>query len=73
MCQYHNKYDSSGSTESEEVDKTFEITYGRGSVKGNTMKDTVYLADNIEIKKQIFGAVTKTTTKRTGYDGIIGK
>ena len=38
-----------------------------------TVKDTVYLTDNIEIKEQIFGAITKTETERKAYDGLIGK
>lgn len=37
------------------------------------MTDTVYLSDNIEITEQIFGAVIRSSTKRTGYDGILGK
>ena len=36
-----------------------------------TVKDTMYLADNIEIEKQIFGAITNTKCKRKNYDGLI--
>ena len=55
------------------MDGKFEIQYGIGSVEGYTVKDTVYLTDSIEIEKQIFGAVTKTTTRRNNYDGVLGK
>ena len=71
-CDGHNKYDSSESNDHEKIDTKFEIKYGKGGVLGNTVKDTMYLTSNIEIKKQLFGAVTKTTTARIGYDGIIG-
>ena len=73
FCKDHNKYDGSGSDDYDKVDDTFKIGYGKGGVEGMTVKDTVYLTDNIEIKKQIFGAVTKTETERKGYDGLIGK
>ena len=50
-----------------------KLKYGVGSVEGYTAKDTVYLTDGIEIKKQIFGAITKSTSLRSFYDGILGK
>ena len=49
-----------------------KLDTGKGGVEGMTLKDTVYLTDNIEIKEQIFGAVTETETERKGYDGLIG-
>ena len=70
FCKEHNKYDSS---EIDKIDDTFKVGYGKGGVEGMTVKDTVYLTDNIEIKEQIFGAITKTETLRKGYDGLIGK
>ena len=73
FCKDHNKYDGTGNDDYEKVDDTFKVGYGTGGVEGMTVKDTVYLTDNIEIKKQIFGAVTKTETERKGYDGLIGK
>ena len=69
-CKGNNKYDPSSA--SKVVDTDFRIGYGKGNVEGITVKDTVYLTPNIEIKEQLFGAISKTTTKRTGYDGIIG-
>ena len=73
LCADHNKYDSSLSEDKELVDDEFSVGYGKGGVEGMTMKDTVYLTDNIEIEKQIFGAVTKTKSERKDYDGLIGK
>ena len=73
LCAGHNKYDSSESEDYTEVDDEFKVGYGAGGIEGMTVKDTVYLTDNIEIKDQIFGAVTKTLTGRVGYDGLIGK
>ena len=55
------------------MDDKFEVQYGIGTVTGYTVKDTVYLTDSIEIENQIFGAVTKTTTLRRNYDGLLGK
>ena len=72
LCKDHNKYDSSKSTDHKEIDKKFKLTYGRGEVTGKTVEDTMYLTSNIEIKKQLFGAITKTTTAQPGYNGIIG-
>ena len=69
-CKGNNKYDPSSA--SKVVDTDFRREYGKGNIEGITVEDTVYLTPNIEIKKQLFGAISITTTKRTGYDGIIG-
>ena len=71
-CKNHNKYDSSESKKHEKIDDKYIIQYGKGKVTGMTVKDTVYLTSNIEITEQVFGAVTETTSERTGYDGVLG-
>ena len=68
-CKGNNKYDSSAS---KVLDRDFKIEYFRGEVSGITVEDTVYLTADIKIDQQLFGAITKSTTKRIGYDGIIG-
>ena len=72
-CKNYRKYDGSKSTKHEKIDNKFKIEYGVRSMEGYTVKDTVYLTDTIEIKKQIFGAVTKTSSKCRNYDGLLGK
>ena len=72
FCKDHNKYDSSLSNGYKDVDDAFKVGYGKGGVEGMTVKDTVFLTKNIEIEKQIFGAVTKMESIRKGYDGVLG-
>ena len=72
-CKDHNKYKSSDSDTFEKVDDDFEIVYGKGSVKGMTIKDTVFLTSNIEVKKQLFGAVSEIDIKLKGIDGVLGE
>ena len=72
-CKDHNKYKSSDSDTFEKVDDKFEIIYGMGSVKGMTLKDTVFLTSNIEVKKQVLGAVSELSFKLKGIDGVLGE
>ena len=72
-CKNHNKYKSSDSDTFEKVDDEFEIAYGGASVKGMTVKDTVFLTPNIEVKEQVFGAVDEIDIKLKGIDGVLGE
>ena len=72
-CKNHNKYESSDSDTFEKIDDDCEIVYGRVSVKGMTVKDTVFLTPNMEVKKQMFGAVSEIDIKLKGIDGILGE
>ena len=73
LCKDHNKYKSSDSGTFKKLDDTFKVKYGTGKVTGISSEDTVYLADGLEAKKQMFGAASKVTKKYIGYDGILGK
>ena len=72
-CGDHIQYKPSDSDTYEKVDDEFEITYGQGHVKGKSVKDTVYLTADMEVKGQIFGAVDKVDGIKLPCDGIIGK
>ena len=72
-CKDHNKYKSSDSDTFTKLDDDFDVKYGTGEVTGISSEDTVYLAEGLEAKKQMFGAASKVTKKYIGYDGILGK
>ena len=72
-CGDHTEYKSAVSETYEAVDDDFEIKYGQGHVKGKTVKDTVYLTADMEVKKQIFGAVDEILNLKLPCDGGLGK
>ena len=72
-CEEYTKYKSADSETSQLVDDKFAIKYGKGSVEGNSIKDTVYLTADMEVKKQIFGAVDKIVDVKMPCDGLLGK
>ena len=72
-CGDHSEYKSTDSDTSEPVDDDFKINYGKGSVTGKSVKDTVYLTADVEVKEQIFGAVEKIVDLKLPCDGTLGK
>ena len=72
-CEEYTKYKAADSETSEFIDNKFKIKYGTGSVKGKSMKDTVYLTADMEVEKQIFGAVDEVVGVKFPCDGLLGK
>merc|ERR1719230_854957 len=72
-CRTHNKYNPSSSTTYEADGQDFDITYGSGSVKGYTSKDTAKVGDISA--PMTFGEIQKVkgaTFLVSQMDGIIG-
>ena len=49
-CGNHNKYKSTDSETYEDVDDDFKIKYAKGSVKGKSVRDTVYLTTEMKVE-----------------------
>jgi len=72
-----NKYDSDASETFIDDGSEFKIQYGSGAVSGTFVKDTVTLADDLEVEEQEFAVVHDAKGMGIGYafgyfDGILG-
>ena len=45
--------------------------YGKVKTEGYIARDTIFLANGFEAKKQLFGAMTKTS-ESVPFDGLLG-
>ncbi|KAL8828939.1 MAG: hypothetical protein Q9191_002309 [Dirinaria sp. TL-2023a] len=71
-CQKHNTFGSADSTTFKSTGRTFNLTYGTGSVSGVTVNDTVRIAGmSVPLS---FGAASTTSDDFLEYpmDGILG-
>lgn len=70
---YTNKYNSSESLSSKNLNKTVNITYGKGFVEGNLFSDDVLIAENYGVKGMNFLAINKELDlDGTISDGLLG-
>jgi hypothetical protein len=72
-----NKYDASLSETFVEDGSEFSIQYGSGAVSGTYEKDTVTLAEDIDVENQMFATIHDAAGMGIGYafgyfDGILG-
>jgi hypothetical protein len=74
-CKVHNRYDADASKTYEKNGTDFDITYGSGAVRGYVSTDTAALTDDLVIKSQSFGEITKeigVSFLAGQFDGILG-
>ncbi len=74
MCRnYTNKYDENLSISNKLLNKTINITYGKGFVEGDLFSDDVYIAENFGVKNMHFLSVDKELElDGTVSDGLLG-
>ena len=70
-CRGHNKYKHGSSDTYKEISKRIVKNYGKVKTEGYVARDTIYLANGFEAKKQLFGAMTKTS-EPVPFDGLLG-
>lgn len=74
LCRnYTNKYNESLSPTNKLLNKTINITYGKGFVEGDLLSDDVYIAENFGVKNMHFLSVDKELElDGTISDGLLG-
>lgn len=74
LCRnYTNKYDESLSSTNNLLNKTLNITYGKGFVEGDLFSDDVFIAENFGVKQMHFLSVDKELElDGTISDGLLG-
>jgi len=74
LCRnYTNKYNESTSSTNKLLNKTINITYGKGFVEGDLFSDDVFIAENFGVKNMHFLSVDKELElDGTISDGLLG-
>jgi len=74
LCRnYTHKYNELQSTTGKLLNKTLNITYGKGFVEGDLFSDEIYISDNFGVKNMYFLSVDKELQlDGTISDGLLG-